>query len=84
MTFSLSLPDRISYVRSLSVMIAGYLVINRNEELRDYLLDKTPSLGFIGLVPPYVKDARPQITLYSLWAICKRSQGDYEDTGWQS
>jgi len=61
----LSLPDRISYLKSFSVMVAGYLVINRNEELRDYLLDKTPSLGFIGLVAPYVRDAKPQITLYS-------------------
>jgi len=65
MTFSVRLPDRISYLRSFSVIVAGYLVIHRIEELRDYLLDKTPSLGFIGLVAPYVRDARPQITLYS-------------------
>ena len=64
MTFSVRLPDRISYLRSFSVIVAGYLVIHRIEELRDYLLDKTPSLGFIGLVAPYVRDARAQITLY--------------------
>jgi len=65
MAFSVSFPDRISYLRSFSVLLAGYLVINRNEELRDYLLDKTPSLGFIGLVAPYARDATPEITLYS-------------------
>jgi len=65
MAFSVSLPDRIAYLRSFSVIVAGYLVIHRIEELREYLLDKTPSLGFVGLVAPYVRDARPQLTLYS-------------------
>jgi len=65
MALSASSPDRISYLKSFSVIVAGYLVINRNEELRDYLLDKTQNLGFIGLVAPYFRDAKPQITLYS-------------------
>lgn len=55
---------KISYLSSINICLIGYLAIQGLEDLRNYLLKRTKTLGLIGLVPPHSTSIRPLVCIY--------------------